>query len=175
MADLLEVSSLAQRLLHPSGRSVFVNQEDRATNALTVFLLLIAGPLGAASNVFAGDFNVNVGGINVSPQNNRPQSDQSRRIDKPPTGSISVPDIGNRSTDNSLGNGPLSDAKPLGGGSSTIVPSTNTGISGTFPAGSSTLSQPTASQFCSNNEVTIGETTQGRVHCSNTVRGTFRQ
>jgi hypothetical protein len=141
---------------------------------LLVFLLLIAVPLGAASNVFAGDFNVNVGGINVSPQNNRPQSDQSRRIDKPQTGSISVPDIGGRSSDNSLGNGPLSDAKPLGG-SSTIGPSTNTGIGGTFPAGPSTLSQPTSNQFCSNNEVTIGETTQGRVHCSNTVRGTFRQ
>jgi hypothetical protein len=140
-----------------------------------VFLLLIAGPLGAASDVFAGDFNVNVGGINVSPQNNRTQSDQNRRIDKPQTGSISVPDIGgSRSSDNSLGNGPLSDARPLGG-FSTIVPSTNTGISGTFPAGSSTLSQPTANQFCSNNEVTIGETTQGRVHCSNTVQGTFRQ
>jgi hypothetical protein len=140
-----------------------------------VFLLVIAGLLGAASNVFAGDFNVNVGGINVSPQNNRTQSDQSRRIDKPQTGSVSVPDIGSRSSDNSSGNGPLSDAKPLGGGSSTIVPSTNTGIGGTFPAGSGTLSQPTANQFCSNNEVTIGETTQGRVHCSNTVRGTFRQ
>ena len=139
-----------------------------------VFLLLIAGPLGVASNVFAGDFSVNVGGINVSPQNTRPQSDQSRRADKPQTGSISVPDIGGRSSDNSLGNGPLSDAKPLSG-SSTIVPSTNTGISGTFPTGSSTLSQPTSNQFCSNNEVTIGETTQGRVHCSNTVRGTFRQ
>ena len=47
-----------------------------------VFLLLIAGPLGVASNVFAGDFSVNVGGINVSPQNTRPQSDQSRRADK---------------------------------------------------------------------------------------------
>ena len=118
-----------------------------------VVLLLIAGPLGAASNVFAGDFNVNVGGINVSPQNNRPQSDQSRRIDKPQTGSISVPDIGGRSSDNSLGNGPLSDAKPLGG--SSPVPSTSTGIGGTFPAGSGTLSQPTSNQFCSNNEVTI--------------------
>jgi hypothetical protein len=71
-----------------------------------VFLLLIAGPLGVASNVFAGDFSVNVGGINVSPQNTRPQSDQSRRADKPQTGSISVPDIGGRSSDNSLGNGP---------------------------------------------------------------------
>ena len=67
-----------------------------------LFLLLVAGLLGAASNVFAGDFNVNVGGINVSPQNNRPQSDQSRRIDKPQTGigSITVPDVVG-STDNS--------------------------------------------------------------------------
>jgi hypothetical protein len=135
-----------------------------------VFLLLV-GLLGASANVFAGDFNVNVGGINVSPQNGRPQSDQGHRIDKPQTGSISVPDSG-RSSDNSLGNGPLSDAKPLG---ASAIPSTNTGIGGTFPAGSGTLSQPTGNQFCSTSEVTVGETTQGRVHCSNTVRGTFRQ
>lgn len=135
-----------------------------------VFLLLV-GPLGIASSAFAGDFSVNVGGINASPQNSRPQPDQSRRIDKSQTGSISIPDRG-RSSDNSLGNGPLSDAKPLGG---SAIPSTNTGLGGTFPAGSGTLSQPTGNQFCSNNEVTIGETTQGRVHCSNTVRGTFRQ
>jgi hypothetical protein len=136
-------------------------------------LLVVAASLGSASSIFAGDFNVNVGGINVSPQNNRPQSDQSRRIDKPQTGigNISVPDIG-RSSDNSLGNGPLSDAKPVGG---LTIPSTNTGIGGTFQSGSTTLGQPSANQFCSNNEVTIGESTQGRVHCSNTVRGTFRQ
>jgi hypothetical protein len=139
-----------------------------------ILLLLVAASLGSASSIFAGDFNVNVGGINVSPQNNRPQSDQSRRIDKPQTGigSISVPDIG-RSSDNSLGNGPLSDAKPVGG--SSTIPSTNTGIGGAFQSGSTTLGQPSSNQFCSNNEVTIGETTQGRVHCSNTVRGTFRQ
>jgi len=137
-----------------------------------VFLLLV-GPLGAASSVFAGDFNVNVGGINVSPQNNRSQSDQSRRIDKPQTGvgSISVPDIG-RHSDNPSGGGPLFDAKPLGG---STIPSNNTGLGGTFPAGSTTLGQPTANQFCSNNEVTIGENTQGRVHCANSVNGTIRQ
>src|SRR5258705_8923671 len=95
------------------------------------FLVLVAASLGSASSIFAGDFNVNVGGINVSPQNNRPQSDQSRRIDKPQTGigGISVPDIG-RSSDNSVGNGPLSDAKPVGG--SSTIPSTNTGIGGAF-------------------------------------------
>jgi hypothetical protein len=144
----------------------------RVTNALIVFWLLV-GLLGASANVFAGDFNVNVGGINVSPQNSRSQSDPGHRIDKPQTGigSISVPDSG-RSSDSSQGNGPLSDAKPLGG---STIPSTNAGNGGTFPAGSGTLSQPTGNQFCSNNEVTIGETTQGRVHCSNTVRGTFRQ
>ena len=138
-----------------------------------IFLVLVAAAsLGSASSIFAGDFSVNVGGINVSPQNNRPQPDQSRRIDKPQTGigSISVPDLG-RSSDNSLGNGPLSDAKPVGG---LTIPSTNTGIGGTFQSGATTLGQPSANQFCSNNEVTIGETTQGRVHCSNTVRGTFR-
>jgi hypothetical protein len=135
-----------------------------------VFLLLV-GLLGASATAHAGDFNVNVGGINVSPQNSRPQSDPGHRIDKPQTGSLSVPATG-RTSDNNLGNGPLSDAKPLGG---SAVPSANAGNGGTFPAGSGTLSQPTGNQFCSNNEVTIGETTQGRVHCSNTVRGTFRQ
>jgi hypothetical protein len=136
--------------------------------------MVVAASLGSASSIFAGDFNVNVGGINVSPQNNRPQSDQSRRIDKPQAGigSISVPDIG-RSSDNSLGSGPLSDSRNLGGGP--VIPSTNTGIGGTFQSGSTTLGQPSANQFCSNNEVTIGESTQGRVHCSNTVHGTFRQ
>jgi hypothetical protein len=137
-----------------------------------ILLLLVAASLGSASSIFAGDFNVNVGGINVSPQNNRPQSDQSRRIDKPQTGSITIPDIG-RSSDNSLGSGPLSDSRNLGGGP--LIPSTNTGIGGAFQSGSTTLGQPSSNQFCSNNEVTIGESTQGRVHCSNTVRGTFRQ
>jgi hypothetical protein len=137
-----------------------------------VFLLLV-GPLGAGSNVFAGDFNVNVGGINVSPQNNPSQSDQGRRVDKPQTGvgNISVPDLG-RHSDNPSGGGPLSGAKPLGG---STIPSTNTGLGGTFPSGSTTLGQPTANQFCSNNEVTIGETTQGRVHCASSVNGTIRQ
>ena len=134
--------------------------------------LLLAVLVGAASTATAGDFSVNVGGINVSPQSNRPGSDQSHRIEKPQTGlgSISVPDASRRS-DNSLGGGSaLSDSKNLGG--SPTIPSTNTGIGGTFQAGSTTLGQPTG-QFCSNNEVTIGENTQGRVHCSNTV-GTFR-
>lgn len=133
--------------------------------------MLLVGSVGVASNASAGDFIVNIGGINVSPQNSRPQSDQGHRIDKPQTGNVSVPDIG-RSSDTSQGNGPLSDAKPLGG---SAVPSTSTGNGGSSAGGSTTLSQPTTNQFCSNNEVTIGETTQGRVHCPSTVNGTFRQ
>lgn len=134
--------------------------------------LLLACVVGAASTAAAGDFNVNVGGINVAPQNNRPGSDQLQRIDKPQTGfgSISVPDTSRRS-DNPLGGGSaLPDSKNLGG--SPTIPSTNTGIGGTFQTGSTTLGQPTG-QFCSNSEVTIGENTQGKLHCSNTV-GTFR-
>jgi hypothetical protein len=137
--------------------------------------MLLASVVGTASTAPAGDFNVNVGGINVAPQNNRPDSDQSRRIDRPQTsvGNISVPDAGRRSDNPPGGSSAVSDSRNLGGGP--VIPSTNTGIGGTFPGGSSTLGQPTANQFCSNNEVTIGESTQGRVHCSNTVRGTFRQ
>jgi hypothetical protein len=137
--------------------------------------MLLAGVVGTASTAPAGDFNVNVGGINVGTQSNRPDSDQSRRIDRPQTniGNISAPDVGRRSDGPPGGASPFSDSRNLGGGP--LVPSTNTGIGGTFQSGSTTLGQPSTNQFCSNNEVTIGETTQGRVHCSNTVHGTFRQ
>jgi hypothetical protein len=156
-------------------RSPFICKlEERATYALIV-LMLLACVLGTASTALAGDFNVNVGGINVAPQNNRLDSDQGRRVDKPQTnrGNIPVPDVGRRSDSSQGGASALSDSRNLGGGP--VNPSTNTGIGGAFQSGSTTLGQPTSNQFCSNNEVTIGETTQGRVHCSNTVRGTFRQ
>jgi hypothetical protein len=159
----------------PSQRSSSIcKPEERATYAL-IALMLLASVLGTASTAPAGDFNVNVGGINVAPQNNRLDSDQSRRIDRPQTsvGNISVPDAGRRSDNPQGGTSPLSDSRNLGGGP--VIPSTNTGIGGTFQSGSTTLGQPSANQFCSNNEVTIGESTQGRVHCSNTVHGTFRQ
>ena len=160
----------------PPERSPFIcKSEERATYALIV-LMLLAGVVGTASTAPAGDFNVNVGGINVAPQNNRPDSDQGRRFDKPQTnlGNISVPEVGRRSDSSQGGASALSDSRNLGGGP--VNPSTtNTGIGGAFQSGSTTLGQPTSGQFCSNNEVTIGETTQGRVHCSNTVRGTFRQ
>jgi len=135
--------------------------------------LVLAGLLGAASTAMAGDFNVNVGGINVSPQSNQTGSGQGHRIDKPQIGlgGISVPDTSRRS-DNPLGGGPLSDSKNLVG--SPGIPSPNTGLGDTSPAGSTTLGGPTTNQFCSNNQVTIGENTQGRLHCSNSV-GTFRQ
>jgi hypothetical protein len=131
--------------------------------------LLLAGLLGAASTAAAGDVNVNIGGINVSPQSSRTGSDQGHRIDKPQisVGAISVPGR----SDNSLGGGPLSDSKSLVG--SPAIPAPNTGLGDTSPAGSTTLGQPTTNQFCSSNQVTIGENTQGGVHCPNTV-GTFR-
>jgi len=47
------------------------------------------------------------------------------------------------------------------------VSSGNTGLGGAFSSGG-TLGQP-SSQFCSTNSVTVGETTQGRTHCSNSV------
>jgi hypothetical protein len=159
----------------PPERSPFIcKPEERATYAL-IALMLLASVLGTASTAPAGDFNVNVGGINVGAQSNRTDSDQSRRIDRPQTGigNISVPDVGRRSDNPQGGSSALSDSRNLGGGP--LIPSTNTGIGGTFQSGSTTLGQPSANQFCSNNEVTIGESTQGRVHCSNTVHGTFRQ
>ena len=61
--------------------------------------------------------------------------------------------------------------KPQTGGGGTTLPFSN---SGTFPAGSTNLGQP-FSQFCSSSDVTIGENTQSRLHCSNTVGGSLRQ
>lgn len=147
--------------------------EERTTYA-RIASLFFAGLFGVASTAAAGDFNVNVGGINVSPQqSNRTGSDQSHRIDKPQigVGAVSVPDASRRS-DNPLGGGPLSDSKSLVG--SPGISSPNTGLGDTSPTGSTTLGGPTTNQFCSNNQVTIGENTQGRLHCSNSV-GTFRQ
>jgi hypothetical protein len=172
VADFLEVCCLAQAVQQVRGSRVFVKLEERTTHS-RIACLLLTGLLGAASTATAGDFIVNVGGINASPQSNRTGSDQGHRIDKPQigVGGISVPDASRRS-DNPLGGGPLSDSKSLVG--SPAIPSPNTGLGDSSPAGSTTLGQPTTNQFCSNNQVTIGENTQGRLHCSNSV-GTFRQ
>lgn len=134
--------------------------------------MLLSALLGAVSVATAGgDLNVNIGGINRSPQQtNGPGSDQLHRIDKPQTGlgSISVPDTSRRS-ENPVGTGSLfPDPKSLVG--STTAPSSN---SGTFPVGSTTFGQPTSNLFCSSSDVTIGENTQSKLHCSNTV-GTIR-
>lgn len=100
----------------------------------------------------------------------------ARQIDKPQIGSFSVPDIS--------GSSQRTDIPPTGGSSlspsldtkgsqgSGTVSSGNTGLGGTF-SGGGTLSQP--SQFCSTNNVTVGETTKGRTHCANTVNGTINQ
>ena len=140
-------------------------------------------PAGAAGG---NSIYIEVGGIPNSQQNASPSSDQGRRIDKPQTGlgNLSVPDTTRR--DNSLAGGglPVSTGghslvpdqktaidKPQTGGGGTTLPFSN---SGTFPAGSTNLGQP-FSQFCSSSDVTIGENTQSRLHCSNTVGGSLRQ
>ena len=100
-----------------------------------------------------------------------------RQIDKPQIGGYSAPDPSNpiQRTDSSPTGGsslsPSLDTK--GSQGSGTVSSGNTGLGGTF-SGGGTLSQP-SSQFCSTNNVTVGETTQGRTHCSNTVNGTINQ
>jgi hypothetical protein len=122
-----------------------------------------------------GDVNITIGGINTTQGSGTGQV-PTRQIDKPQIGSFSVPDTSSSSRridippvgGNSLS--PSPDTKgSLGGGT---FSSGSTGLGGAF-SGGGTLSQP-SSQFCSTNEVTVGETTQGRTHCSNTVNGTIK-
>ena len=100
-----------------------------------------------------------------------------RQIDKPQIGNYSAPDTSSpiqRTDISPTGGSPLSPSPDIRGsqGSGTVS-SGNTGLGGTF-SGGGTLSQP-PSQFCSTNNVTVGETTKGRTHCSNTVNGTINQ
>ena len=137
--------------------------------------MLLSGLLGAVLPASAGpgDVNVNVGGINRTQQGGGTGSDQGRRIEKPQTGLGSfsaVPDTNHRA-DNPLGAGGslVPDTKSLIGDGTTIP----SGNNGAFSPGSTTLGQP-GGQFCSGSNVTIGEKTQSRFHCSNTVNGTFK-
>ena len=142
--------------------------------------------LGAVAAAAAGQTYIEVGGIPSSQQNASSGSDLNRRIDKHQigTGNLSVPDTIRR--DNSLSGGGL----PVGAGGHSVVPGQKTlvdkpqtGLGGTtlpfsnsgiFPAGPTTTGQP-AHQFCSSTDVTIGENTQSRLHCSNTVGSTLKQ
>jgi hypothetical protein len=149
--------------------------------------ILLAGLIGAVAPAGAAGGNsiyIEVGGIPSSQQNASPGSDQGRRIDKPQTGlgNLSVPSTSpntGRHFDNPVSGGGNSLVpnpntlfdKPQTGGGGTTLPFSN---SGTFPAGSTNLGQP-FNQFCSSSDVTIGENTQSRLHCSNTVGGSLRQ
>ena len=145
--------------------------------------ILLAGSAISVSTATAGpgDFNVTIGGITGGGGSTKiPGSGSTqvptRQIDKPQIGGFAVPDTS--------GSSQRTDIPPTGGSSLSPSPDTkgsqgsgtvssgNTGLGGTF-SGGGTLGQP-SSQFCSSNNVTVGETTQGRTHCSNTVNGTLK-
>ena len=143
-----------------------------------ILLVLLSGLVGGVSPATAGpgDFNVTVGGITTT---NKSQQGLGSRIDKPQTGlgSFSVPDT-TRRLDGLPGNGlpgsgggslvpdtsPVPDTKSSTGG--TTLPSSQ---GGTFSLPGSTNLGQQGGQFCSSNDVTVGENTQSRLHCSNTV------
>jgi hypothetical protein len=163
--------------------SIFLSPGGTQINfALLVSVLLSVLPGAVATAAAGGSLTyVEIGGIPSSQQNATAGSDSNRRIDKPQTGlgNLSIPDTTRR--DNSLGGGGLpvgagghslvpADKLQTGGGGTTL-PFSNSGI---FPTGSTTSGQP-ANQFCSSSDVTIGESHQSRLHCSNTVGGTLKQ
>jgi len=158
-------------------------------------LALASALLGGVSAALAGagDFNVTIGGISSGPQG----GGAVPTIGKPQTGLgnnfAPVPDTSARTTPaalgngnalgNSSGNGPGSNQGNAGNGP--VVPDQkgvtdpttfSYGNNGTFSA--PTLPGQPAGQFCSSNNVTVGENTQSRLHCSNTVNtpinGTIR-
>jgi len=161
--------------LHSCARVVaFVNWGTAIKYALIASILIAASVSTAAAG--PGDFTVTIGGITRPQQaNGVVVPSQNRQIDKPQIGGFSVPDTSgsNRRTDiPPAGGSSLSpDTKnSLGGGT---LSSGSSGLDGAF-SGGGTVGQP-SSQFSSTNEVTVGETTQGRTHCSNTVNGTLKQ
>src|SRR5215831_268216 len=151
-----------------------------STGGTAIKHVLIASILIAASvstsTAGPGDFNVTIGGITRPQQGNGVViPSQNRQIDKPQIGGLSVPDTS--------GSNRRTDIPPAGGSSLSLdtknslgwstLSSGSTGLGGAF-SGGGTVGQP-SSQFCSTNEVTVGEATQGRTHCSNTVNGTLKQ
>jgi hypothetical protein len=171
----------------PSHGFVFLSTGGTQINYLLIVSVLLSGLLGTVATAAAGGnlTFIQIGGITSSPQNASPGSDSNRRIDKVQTGlgNLSIPDTTRR--DNLLSGGGQSvgagghslvpnektsvDKQQIGGG--TTLPFSNSGI---FPAGPTTIGQP-AHQFCSSTDVTIGENTQSRLHCSNTVGSTLKQ
>jgi hypothetical protein len=164
---------------------VFLSTGGTQITYVLIVSVLLSGLFGAVATAAAAGSHtyIEVGGIPSSQQN---ATESNRRIDKPQTGlgSLSIPDTTRR--DNPLGGaGQHGGAggqslvpsqktaidKPQTGGGGTTLPFSNSGI---FPSGPATSGQP-ANQFCSSREVTIGENTQSRLHCSNTVGGTLRQ
>jgi len=162
--------------LHRCPRAVaFVNWGETAIKHALIASILIAVSVSTAT-AGPGDFNVTIGGITRPQQGNGVViPSQNRQIDKPQIGGLSVPDTS--------GSNRRTDIPPAGGSSLSLdtknslgwstLSSGSTGLGGAF-SGGGTVGQP-SSQFCSTNEVTVGEATQGRTHCSNTVNGTLKQ
>ena len=163
--------------------SVFLSIGGTQINYVVAVSVLFPVLFGVVATAAAGGTFIQIGGITQSAPAG---SDSNRRIDKPQTGlgNLSVPDTTRR--DNSLGGGglPVSTGghslvpdqktaidKPQTGGGGTTLPFSN---SGAFPTGPTTTGQP-PNQFCSNADVTIGESHQSKLHCSNTVGGTVKQ
>lgn len=181
IADKYAVRALARGLQWWPGIPIFVKWGEGAIIYALIIAVLLSGLLGATLPATAGpgDLNVTVGGITTtgkSQQSFGTGSDQGRRIDKPQTGdklqtglgSFVIPDTSRR-PDGSFGGASLvPDTKGSLGG--TTLPS-NQG--GTIPPGSSNVGQP-SSQFCSSSDVTVGESTQSRFHCSNTVNSPIK-
>jgi hypothetical protein len=167
---------------------IFLSIGGRQINYVLAVSVLFPLLFGVVATAAAGGTFIEIGGITQSAPGG---SDQNRRIDKPQTdkpqtglGNLSVP--GTTRRDNSLGGGglPVSTGghslvpdqktaidKPQTGGGGTTLPFSN---GGTFPTGPTTTGQP-PNQFCSNADVTIGESHQSKLHCSNTVGGTVKQ
>jgi hypothetical protein len=162
--------------LHRCARAVaFVNWGETAIKHALIASILIAVSVSTAT-AGPGDFNVTIGGITRPQQGNGVViPSQNRQIDKAQIGGLSVPDTS--------GSNRRTDIPPAGGSSLSLdtknslgwstLSSGSTGLGGAF-SGGGTVGQP-SSQFCSTNEVTVGEATQGRTHCSNTVNGTLKQ
>ena len=154
---------------------VFLSIGGTQINYVLAVSVLFPVLFGVVATAAAGGTFIEIGGITQSAQAG---SDSNRRIDKPQTGlgNLSIP--GTTRRDNSLGGGGL----PASTGGHSLVPDQKTAIDkqqtgggGTaLPFSNSGTFQP-PNQFCSNADVTIGESHQSKLHCSNTVGGTVKQ
>jgi len=154
---------------------VFLSIGGTQINYVLAVSVLFPVLFGVVATAAAGGTFIEIGGITQSAPGG---SDQNRRIDKPQTGlgNLSVP--GTTRRDNSPGGGGL----PVSTGGHSLVPDQKTAIDKpqtggggtTLPFSNSGTFQP-PNQFCSNADVTIGESHQSKLHCSNTVGGTVKQ